>query len=112
MEKLELDKEKVIKAYNEGCSDVKKVLENMFDKETFQQTFYKAGQIFLNKITNQRYLLAQVDSGVINLICIDDGNRLTRQSKVSSAYKVSVKEMKQLLENTYLSIKDLELIDN
>ena len=40
MEKLELDKEKVIKAYNEGCSDVKKVLENMFGKEIFKEDKY------------------------------------------------------------------------
>lgn len=35
MQKIEISKENAMKAYNEGCSDVKKVLTNLFGKEVF-----------------------------------------------------------------------------
>lgn len=35
MEKVELKKENVLKAYAEGCSDVKKVLKNLLGEELF-----------------------------------------------------------------------------
>lgn len=35
METLEIKKENALKAYNSGCADVKKVLENLFGKESF-----------------------------------------------------------------------------
>lgn len=112
MEKLELDKEKVIKAYNEGDSDVKKMLENMFGKETFQQQIYKAGQKFIHKTTGWKYMLAQTDICCINFINLNDGNRYTYPIKVSSAYKVSTEDLERLFLNTSVSFSDFELIDN
>jgi len=35
MENLQITKENALKAYNSGCDDVKKVLANLFGKETF-----------------------------------------------------------------------------
>jgi hypothetical protein len=35
METLQITKQNAIKAFNEGCSDVKAVLSNLFGKETF-----------------------------------------------------------------------------
>jgi hypothetical protein len=35
MEKLDIIKENAIKAYNEGCPDVKKILTNLFGKDVF-----------------------------------------------------------------------------
>jgi hypothetical protein len=37
METLQITKENALKAYNSGCPDVKKVLENLFDPKTFVQ---------------------------------------------------------------------------
>jgi hypothetical protein len=36
METLQITKENALKAYNSGCADVKKVLENLFDPKTFR----------------------------------------------------------------------------
>jgi hypothetical protein len=36
METLQITKENALKAYNGGCADVKKVLENLFDPKTFR----------------------------------------------------------------------------
>lgn len=36
MTKLEISKENALNAYNNGCSDVKKVLENLLGKENFK----------------------------------------------------------------------------
>lgn len=37
MEKLEIKKEKAIEVYNNSCPDVKKVIEGLFGKETFEE---------------------------------------------------------------------------
>ena len=112
MEKLELDKEKVIKAYNEGCFDVKKVLENMFGKETFQQQIYKAGQKFIHKSSGGKYILAQTDAAYINFISLTDGNRYTVPIKVRNAYNITRNELEKLFDNIPGNLSDFELIDN
>ena len=112
MKELKLDKEKVIKAYNEGCYNVKKVLENMFGKEIFQQEVYKAGQKFQHKRHGWRYILAQIDARYINFINLNDGNRYTDQIKVSNAYNISREELERLFSDCTDSFSDFELNDN
>ena len=97
-------KEGLLKAYNEGCPDVKKVLSNLFGTEWLSSVkSYKIGNIFKNINSEQVYILSKVgvidrNKMLIGLICINDGNRWAEPQELSGN-DVSEEEFAKITNN-------------
>lgn len=73
---------------------------------------YKVGQIIqlLDSPNAGLYLLAQVDTKEINLISLNDGNRLNEPINVKDVNKISLSDLHLLTITPNIAVREAELI--
>lgn len=84
-------------AHKAACNDWKDKIEIEFPK--LFDTTYKYGDCFKEvgpTCVDHYYLLCQVDNGIINLICLESGNRYSGSLKVIDGLKITKEEFNQI----------------
>lgn len=103
--KMNIEKENVLKAHEEGCREVKSVLENLFP-ELFEET-YEAGDYF--KHNGDYYILSLFDINTIGLISVYGGRRLDELVYVNDVTRITKEEFKKITAGNAFKKVNLEI---
>jgi len=98
-----LTSENLQKAYDEGCSDTKKVLENLHPDFFKGEETYRIGNRL--DIEGGEYLICRIDpKNHLALIALDDGNSWNGNFKVKDDCSITHKELTDHVDGSFTKI--------
>ena len=98
MKTIKLKEENILKAHKEGCSDVKKVIENLVPELFPKQETYKLGDRFYVEGFGGEYILSRIDNRSGALVSLTNGNRLKDPVRITGFFTVTQDEMGEMTE--------------
>ena len=95
--------ENLQKAYDEGCSDVKKVLENLHPDYFEKEETYKQGDRLM--YDGDEYIVASCESDKVVAISLRNGNRYCNPVTVDDDEAITIEEMNKILSGDFKAFK-------
>lgn len=93
--------EKAVLEAMESCPEAKRVLEKLFGDQITPKPTYAYGMRFRTKEGGgDEYIIAQIDTDLVCLICLTDGNRWTDPLKVGDSLNLTEEEFTILAGRT------------